>query len=306
MILPMRILVFLGMAICLSGGSAFAAELTDDLGRSIELARAPMRVVSLAPAVTETVFAIGLGERLVGVSRYCDHPPAATRLPRVGGFSDPELERILFLAPDAVLVTSVVQEGIHRALRGAGIKVYTVFPRSVGGLAESIRKMGTFLGGENGANAVAERIDREFAGVRAAVADLPGEERVSVFFEVDPGPLVTVTSRSFEGSLIELAGGRNIAGELPKSYSRIDPEAVVLADPRVIVAAHERSLGVPHELRTGWESIDAVRRGRICADIDVDLLVRPGPRAVEGAWALLRCFYPERAAAIAGDGAEAP
>lgn len=303
MILSIRLL-FLGLAIRLGVGLAPAAEFTDDLGRSIEVERAPMRIVSLAPAVTETVFAIGLGKRLVGVSRYCDHPPAATQLPRVGGFSDPELEKILFLAPDAVLVTSVVQEGIHRALLGAGIKVYTVFPRSVDGLSESIRRMGTFLGAEKGANAVAERIDLEFASVRAAVADLPDEERVGVFFEVDPSPLVTVTSRSFEGSLIELAGGRNIAGELPKSYSRIDPEAVVLADPRVIVAAHERSLGVPHERRTGWESIDAVRGGRICADIDVDLLVRPGPRAVEGARALLFCFYPERVEAIAG--AEAP
>ncbi len=276
---------------------ASAGPLVDDLDRPLARNQHPARLVSLAPNITEILFAIGGGERVVGVSAYCDHPGPARKLPRVGGFSDPDLEKILALAPDAVLLTSVVQEGIDRALSGVGVQVYTMFPRSVAELAPSIRRLGRFTGAEEGAESLALRMESGFARVRAAVAEIPAEDRVRVFFEVDPSPLVTVTARSFEGSLIELAGGRNIAADRPRSYARIDPEAVVKADPQVIVAAHARSAELPHHMRAGWEVVAAVRAGRICAGIDPDLLVRPGPRAVQGAEALLRCFYPERAGA---------
>lgn len=276
-------------------GRAEPIEVRDDLDVLHRLNAAPERVVSLAPNITEMVFALGLGERLVGVSSFCDYPTEAQTLPRVGGFSDPDLERTLALEPELVLLTRVSHEAIRIALDAAGVTVYTVFPQKVGDLGDTLRRLGILLGAEGAGRMLSAELEGRFAAVRKAVADVPEEARVRVFFEVDPQPLMTVTDDSFQGSLIRLAGGRNIAAPLPRSYARIAAEAVIAADPQVIVCAHKRGPAVGE--RRGWGNLEAVRRGRVHPEIDADLLVRAGPRAAEGAEALLRIFYPELAGA---------
>lgn len=283
--------------------------LVDDLGHEVQIDSPPARVISLAPSITETVFALGVGERLVGVSSFCDYPPAARELARVGGFATPDIERILALAPDVVLLTTVAQQGLSERLKSAGILTWSVFPRRVDELSPSIRRLGEFLGVRASADSLAGEIDAFFASVASQLSRPREHARPRVFFEIDSNPLMTVTDDSFEGSLLRALGAENIAGGLPRSYARIDPEAVILGDPDVIVITHR--VGGAEELRQrrGWNTVHAVKERRVFDDVDPDLLVRPGPRILEGARALLprlHSAHPLTPAPASSSGPNAP
>ena len=288
----------LGIAAVLLGSflvatTGYAAEsVRDDLGREHPLQPQPQRLISLAPSITETVFALGAGTRLVGVSSHCDHPKEALAKPRIGGFASPDQERILSLRPDAVLVTRVTQERVRLALEHVMINVYTMYPERIEDLPDSIRRLGTFLGNSTQADSLARITASKIEAVRSEAVRRSRGKRVRVFFEIDPNPLMTVTDQSFEGSLISLAGGENIAAGLPRAYTRIAPEVVVQRDPQVIVMTHQRENLAPLNARRGWQAIAAVRNHRVHVSVDPDLLVRPGPRSPDGARALLALFFP--------------
>jgi iron complex transport system substrate-binding protein len=265
-------------------------EVTDDLGRVVDVPRRPGRIVSTSPEATEMLFAVGAGENVVGVTTWCDYPPEARELPKVGDFSNIDMEKVAALGPDLVIATGHEQGRVVENLERLGFPVVVFLAPDVGGVRENIGAVGEITGHEEGATETLAEFDGRLAVVDAAVAELADNDKVSVFVEISTEPLMTVSGGSFVADMIKRAGGVNIGEGLPRAYSRIDPEEVVRRDPDVIVLA---SGATPDDVaaRVGWSGITAVREGRVYAGFDEDLLFRAGPRAAEGVELLYEMFY---------------
>jgi len=253
----------------------------DDLGKVVRLSKKPERIVSLAPNVTEIVFFLGEGERLVGATSYCNWPPDAASLPRVGDFSNPSIERIINLSPDLVLTTSHEQDRWIGKLTSLGIPVYSIYPHDCAALLQSMKNLLDLLGetpaGRDSIRVMSEKL-AEFERSRI----LETADKPDVFIEISSNPLMTAGTGSFVSDLIERAGGRNIAKELERDYCVINPERVIESDPDVVFLFHGLSTREELSGRIGWGSIKAVKSGRVFDDITLDLVLRPGPRAVLG------------------------
>jgi iron complex transport system substrate-binding protein len=279
-----------GLAI---GPRADAGEVTDMLGRRVRVPDHAARIVSLAPSITETVFVLGEGDRLVGVTDYCDYPPEATRKPRVGGISTPSFEAILALRPDLVLATSESNYAEHvQRLASLGLVVYVIRPVDFETVLQSIERIGAVLGRETAARARVASMRQDADAIVHAVA---GALRPRVLYVVWPNPLIAPGRGTLISELIQRAGGESVTGAEPLPYPRLSLETVVERRPdRIIVGRHGQ--GTVEEPLRGWErlgSVGAVREGRVYG-VDGDLVHRPGPRMIEALRALARVIHPER------------
>ncbi len=259
-----------------------------------------LRIVSLAPNVTEILFALDLGNQVVGVTDRCDYPPAAKQIERVSGFGTPSVEKLLALRPDIVIACGLEKPEFTELLRQAGIQVVNVQEKgciaSFSELFHAIRQIGEATGRSAKAQELVAGMQTELDSVAARVGRLDDAHRLRVFVEIEESPLMTAGADSFIDDLIGRAGGRNVAGEIPAAYPRIDPEKVIVWNPDVILAAHSDRPGEAAERlarRVGWSEVTAVRQRRVIDDIDADLLFRPGPRLVDGVKALAVKLYPK-------------
>jgi iron complex transport system substrate-binding protein len=292
----LRALLFLVVALAgLAGGprAGAAGEVTDMLGRRVRIPDHAARIVSLAPSITETVFDLGDGDRLVGVTDFCDYPPEARRKPRVGGISTPSFEAILALRPDLVLATSESNYSEHvERLVSLGLAVYVIRPVDFETVLESIERIGGVLGRDAFARARVASMRRDADAITRAVA---GSPRPRVLYVVWPNPLIAPGRGTLISELIQRAGGESVTGAEPLPYPRLSLETLVERRPdRIIVGRHGQ--GTVEELLRGWErlgSVSAVREGRVYG-VDGDLVHRPGPRMVEALRALARVIHPER------------
>jgi len=270
-----------------------AATLADMLGRPVTIPDGAVRVVSLAPSLTEIVFALGRGDSLVGVTDFCDYPPTARSKPRIGGPMTPDVELIVQIRPDLVLATA---EGNPRdtvaQLARLQIPVFAVKPEGYAGILASIEAVGRALRAEAAATALTQDIQARVAAVRRAVS---GRPRPRVLYLVWTDPLIAAGPAAYIHDLIEMAGGGNVVRERSVPYPRLSWEEVVGAAPEVIlVASHREGPDRPPmgEAWRGWQSVPAVRSGRIVA-VPGDTIHRPGPRVVEGVERLARAIHPE-------------
>lgn len=272
---------------------AQAATVTDMLGRPVTVPDGPLRAVSLAPSLTEIVFALGRGDQLVGVTDFCDYPPEARSKPRVGGPMTPDLERVVRLRPDLALATA---EGNPRQtlaqLARLHIPVFAVKADGYAGILGSVEAVGRALRAEREAAALVQDIQDRVAVIRRAVAH---RVRPRVLYLVWTDPLIAAGPATYIHDLMEMAGGENVVRERSVPYPRLSWEEVVGAAPEVILVASHRdgpdrpSIG---EVWRGWQSIPAVRTGRIIA-VPGDTIHRPGPRVAEGVERLARAIHPE-------------
>jgi iron complex transport system substrate-binding protein len=273
--------------------AAGVREVTDMLGRRVRIPDHAARIVSLAPSITETVFVLGDGDRLVGVTDYCDYPPEAARKPRVGGISTPSFEAILARRPDLVLATSEsnYEEHVQR-LVSLGLPVYVIRPLDFETVLESIERIGAVLGREPLARARVAAMRRDADAIAHAVAGAP---RPSVLYVVWPNPLIAPGRGTLITELLQRAGGESVTATEPLAYPRLSLETVVERRPdRIIVGRHGQ--GTVEELLRGWARLDAVRavrEGRVYA-VDGDLVHRPGPRMIEALRALAQALHPDR------------
>lgn len=274
---------------------ARAAHVRDARGRDVDVPVPALRIVSLAPSVTEILFALGLGERVVGVTDYCDYPPAAAAKPRIGGFINPSLEAILVQRPDLVIAIADGNrlEDAERLGR-LGVPVYAVDARSVDEVLRSIEAIGSITGREAEARAIVAGLERRRAAVRAAVGALPP---VGVFVALDRAPLMTAGPGTFIDELLRLAGGRNVAASSPIQYPVFSVERLLAEDPALILdAAEVRPIG-PAEAVEIWQAIPgaagltAVRRGRI-HEVVMGSFFRPGPRIMDTLERLAELLHP--------------
>ncbi len=292
-------------AACLLAAGALAAgsfpmEITDGLGRRVVIARRPGRIVSLAPSLTETVFAAGNGARLAGVTRFCDHPAAVEALPKVGGFAARtiSIEAIVALRPDLVLAGDESQRPVVEALERLGITVAAAKVTDFETLFASIRLQGRLAEREAETDALVAGLRARVDAVARRTAEIPAGKRVRVYWEAFDEPLMGAGPASLIGRQIALAGGVNIFADAREPYPHVSSEAVVARNPQVILGSRilpGRPALTATRLarRPGWAGIEAVRTGRVFTLPD-ELVTRAGPRLVDGLELLARTLYPER------------
>ncbi len=284
-----------GKPIKSSGGTSFPMQVTDDLGRVITVKEAPGRIVSLAPAITETLFALGLGDRIVGVTNYCDYPAEAATKPKIGGFSTPNTELVVATEPDLVLA-STINAGYVPQLEGAGLTVVAVESLDLGDVLDNILLVGRVTGASEEAESLTAGMQKRIETITARVGALPDQQKPAVYFEIWPDPLTTGGAKSFVNSLITAAGGKNIAGDVEQDWVNLSPEIVLARDPQVAILCHHGSSQQTVEefkSRKGWEQVSAIRNNRVGLIADENTVVRTGPRVVEGFEFIARMIHPD-------------
>jgi iron complex transport system substrate-binding protein len=267
---------------------------TDDMGQEITIDEIPQRIVSHVPAITEILFALGLEERVVGVSDYCDYPEEAKLKPSVGNYFNPSIENIVALDPDLVL-TDGHSEGI-KGLDSLGITFIVIDPKDIDGIFKDIELVGKVTGTAARAKKLIGDMQQRMSNI---VTQVEGSPRIKVFYIFDATDLNnpwTAGPGSFVDSLITMAGGQNIAAQAHGAWIQFSLEAVVRSDPQIIIVdtSHGTAVISKAELKEhpAWREIAAVKQDRIYS-VDGDLVNRPGPRIVQGLEKIAEIIHPE-------------
>jgi iron complex transport system substrate-binding protein len=263
----------------------------DGIGRRVEIPRHPLRIISLAPNVTETLYLLGAQDRLIGVTTQCDWPEDVKRKPKIGDLLNPNYEVILAARPDLVIAsTAGNDEGAVMKLAGLGLPVYVVAPRSVKGIFQSVEEIGRITDcAARGIQLVAQMRER-LEKVRSRIAGLTP---VRAFFITWFDPLLTPGKNTFENDVIRLAGVLSITADIPQYYPRYSLEQLLVKDPDVILAVEHMGDPLPDLKKIpGWKDLRAVREGKIY--LLSEFLQHPSPLFVDGVEELARKLHPER------------
>ncbi len=271
--------------------------LVDSAGREVKVPATVARLVSLSPSATEILYAIGVGEWLVGVDDFSNFPAAAKDLERLGSFT-PDLERIVAMEPDLVVAAQIISPEIIEQLSSAGVPVWIADSRDVRGVAASIRGLGVVVGRDSAADVVATELEARLETLADLVTDTI--DRPRVFYELDasdPMKPFTVGPGNFVHDLLAMAGGDNVFVDASAPFPQVSFEEVLARDPQVIILA-DAPFGITATAvkeRTGWDVLSAVRNGRILEVTPElgDMISRPGPRIADGLEALARFINPE-------------
>ncbi len=249
------------------------------------------RIVSLSPNTTETVFALGCGDRLVGRSYYCDYPPEVTKLPSVGGYVDPSLEAILELRPDLIVgARGPSGSRLAKTLESRGIECFLPSTESVDEILSMIRGLGTRLRVKEKARELTASIQKELASIKVAVANQPRPRTLLVFGQA---PIVVAGPNSFPDEMLVLAGCQNVVTQGVR-YPTVGLETILGLNPDLIIDASMAGGRQYAPLSTdlpGWASVPAVKKGKVVR-IDDDRIMRPGPRLAEGVNVLAHASHP--------------
>ena len=280
------------IAVFLLASSAAATKypltVTDDLGRTVTLKSEPRRIVSMMPSHTEVLFAIGAGEKLVGIDEFSNYPKAQTdRLPKVGSGYAPNIEAIVALKPDLVLADESSSSRLTEKLAAAGLNVYGGTAQTYNETFEKIATLGKITNREVNATRLVTKMRGELNDLQKAVLKLP---KVSVYYEVDPAPY-SVGPNSFIGALIQKAGGQTIVTAKMGNFPKLDPEFIVKSNPQVMMGLTLNDA----KKRPGWQTLQAVKNNRVYqqTDDERDALVRPGPRLALALKTLIKIIHPE-------------
>lgn len=257
----------------------FPVTMTDDLRHRVTVERAPRRIVSLAPNATEMLFALGLGERIVGVTNYCNYPPEAKRKPKVGGYARPNAERILSMRPDLVVASRGNPPEVLRQVERAGVPVYGADPQTINQVIALARKLGRLTGRRQPGERIAADLARRVEAIRSRSASLPEEQRPQVLLVVSDEPLFVAGSETFIDDLIRTAGGRNAAAGY-RGFSKLGREAAAMLAPDVILTTLPDDRAVDRIKHSPLGRSPAAREGRIYA-LNEDIISRPGPRVAD-------------------------
>jgi iron complex transport system substrate-binding protein len=264
---------------------------TDETGRSVRLPSRVERVVTLAPNLTEIVYAVGGGNRLVGDTTYCDYPPEARNVAKVGDTLHPSVERIIALRPQLVLVSTASQlESFSRQLEEQKIAVYVTDPRDLPGVFRAVRIIGDLLGDAERGRRVADDLDKRAGQIQERAG---ASQPVRVFFQLSANPLYTAGRDSFVTDLIRRAGGSSVTADVSGAWPRYSDEAALASNPDAIIVSEDKSEGAQaSEIASSLRRSPAVLKGRVYR-IDGDLVSRPGPRIVDGLEQIARDLHPE-------------
>lgn len=253
----------------------------------------PKRIVSMAPSVTETLFALGLGERVVGVTDFCEYPPAVEKKARIGGFLNPDVERILALRPD--LVVTLPNEAAEAKLRGHGVPMVVTPTDSIKQVLEAFVIIGCATGREERAKELADGITTKLERVKKLLKDAP---KPRVLFVVERDPIFAAGKGSFLDELVRVCGGKNVLGNSKLPFPQVGMESVLSLSPEVIIdstvvsRATKKAIKERMESWAKWKDIPAVRDGRVHV-LKSSRDIVPGPRLAEAIDDLVKIIHPE-------------
>jgi iron complex transport system substrate-binding protein len=260
----------------------------DDLGRLVTINGTPERIISLAPSNTEILFALGLGDKVVGVTMYCDYPPEAQNKEKVGDYYGPDIEKIIALQPDLIFATDFHRFELIPALEEQGFAVFAVAPQTLEDVLESIHKIGTITGKEAEALELLDGMTSKIEEIAEQTGEL--EEKPSVLYMTWHDPMWTIGRNTWIDNLISIAGGANIFSQYFESGAMVEIEWVIFLNPEIIITSewsYDWALNASE-----LASTNARQTGRIYT-FDDDLAQRPGPRLVEGLEWFAYLIHPE-------------
>lgn len=263
----------------------------DDMGRTVIIEKKPTRIVSLAPSTTETLFTLGLGNKIVGVDDYSDYPSETKQKEKVGAFDKPNVEKILNLTPDLV-VAYYGQETAVEQLENARVTVICLHPQIVEDIFRNIRLLGQVTETSSKADVLVKSLENRMNNITAKTSLLNETVRPRVYYEMWCGPYYTAGPGSFVDDLIRMAGGLNIASGTASEWPVLNEEFIISSNPQIIITTY-MNMATPTDIknRTGWNVIDAIKNNRVY-QIDGNLLERPGPRLIDGLEMLYDLYKP--------------
>ncbi len=272
---------------------AMKLVVTDDAGRTVGFPNTPGRIVSLSPANTEILYAIGAGKNVVGVTEYCNYPKDALTVKKVGGFSDISVEKVVQLKPDVVFASNLHIAKIVPALERLRLTVVVIDPVKVASVFDSITLAGKILGLDAETKKLVTGMRGKYDALAAKAA---GAEKVPLFWELSDD-LWTVGKGSFIDDLLTEAGGRNIASSLDAPWLQLSGEFIIVSNPRVIFLA-DFPYGTNYEgvkKRPGWGTVSAVKSKNVVevTSPENDVVSRPGPRVVEALEYVMKRLHPD-------------
>ncbi|MFA7533177.1 MAG: cobalamin-binding protein [Tissierellaceae bacterium] len=272
----------------------FPVVVEDTFGNVETIEQEPMKIISLAPSNTEVLFELGLGDRVMGVTSYCDYPEEAKTKEVIGDFSGNNLERIIELNPDLVLVYGSGDEDENRIMRDAGIKVLGFMSESLSEIVDDIKTIGKATGKEKEAE---ELVSTIVAKKDSIVELVKGENEVRVFYEIWHDPLMGAGKGSFMDELITLAGGTNIADDADGAYPQYDLEQLIERDPEIYLSAHDMEDKTVESIkeRPGYSVMTAIINNRVHLfyNDEADIVSRPGPRISEALEIVAKAIHPQ-------------
>jgi len=263
------------------GNEKAKIEITDIKGKKVLLDKIPERIVSLSPTNTEIVFALGAGEKLVGVTSYCDYPEEAKLIDKIGDFENPNIELIKKMNPDLVLAGGFLQEDLMAALEGLNIPVASTEAAGVETIFDSIAMIGKLVGEETNAEELINSIKKDIEDIENNVMN---QEKPKVFYLVWKDPLFTAGQGTYINEIIQIAGGQNIAAVV-EGWAQYSFEELLKQNPDMLIAAyHSTDEGMRKEdimQDELFSKLPCVKEGKIHVMSDDNIVSRPGPRVVE-------------------------
>lgn len=309
-----RVFVFLALAILLSScrGKPDVVQppavvpmrvVTDDLGRTVDVPVKITRVVSLAPSLTENIFAVGAGDRLVGVTTFCNYPEAANSIAKIGDTMNPNMESIVALKPDVVFVSTASQiEAFMNTLEANGIAVYVTNPTNLMEIINGLRKLSTVFGTEEQAGPLVDSLYKRYQAVTSGALDtllqIDEEEEeylkrtlpTTVFVQISKEPLFTIGKTSFLNDILHKAGGKSVTSDVETAYPKLSKETASALNPEAIILSDSEDNKEPNEV---FKNSRAVISGRVYK-VNADLLSRPGPRLVDALERIAHDLHSEK------------
>ena len=283
----------LALIILFQPGALLAGSVIDQVGRTLEVPENPVRIITLAPSITEIIYDLGQEKRLVGVTRYSTYPSEAEALPRIGSYVRPDIEKIIALKPDLCLATKDGNpKHIVDKITSLGIPVYVINPRNLKQIMDTITRLGFLLHSEQAAAELVADMEKRIGQVQSQVKK--GLHKPRVFFQIDAEPLFSAGTNTFINELIELAGGINTAaGEV--SYPRYSWEDIIVLQPEIVLISSMAGGLAPEYLLKSWKRwslLSAVKNEQIFV-VDAELFDRPTPRLVDGLEVIAAIIHPE-------------
>ena len=286
--------VFLPLLFCIFfPGISFANQVTDEIGRSINISPSPQRIVSLAPGITETLYALGLADKIVGVTSFCNWPPSASQKQRIGGFINPSIEKIVSLQPDLIIATADGNRpDTVRQLERIGLPVYVTNPSDTNGILRSISHLGDITARKNAAAKLVRQLQKRLRNIEAQIRH---KSKPRVFFQIGLEPLITVGGKTLINEVIERAGGINIASSDTARYPRYSPEGIMAGSPDIILfapMANDKEFIAVKNFWQKFEGVPAVKNKNIYP-INTDLISRASVRIVDAIETMALIFHPD-------------
>jgi iron complex transport system substrate-binding protein len=268
---------------------------TDDLGRSVTIKSVPQRIISLSPNTTEIIYALGVEDRLVGVTTYCNYPEGALDKPKVSEYSNIDMEKVVAANPDLILASTIHKSDAIPAFEKLGIAVLTIEPETLDGTIKDIELLGRICSKTQEAGVLASGLKERIQAITAKTSQLAENQKPRVFFLTWHDPLWTVGSSTVIDELITKAGGANIASDL-KGHSQIDLESVIERNPQIIfvmssMGDQDTSFNYIRE-EPRFQTTEAMKNAQVYK-VDSDIFGRMTPRLVDGLETMAKLIHPE-------------